>query len=334
MDVWRAWTPTELALLAFFLWCLLLLALTGARALQPGWAGCDFAMLAAIITLHWLLPAIRRRGGNRVGFPVRGLFAGEALRHGFAIFIALPLAYKESGSFGTQLMPLLENRLITWDRVLFGVNWLTRRPPGDGALATLLEGAYLSNYLLLLLTFILALALPLWRYRAQARRHLDAAGAGAAAALDLRAICGSLVLALLLCYAVFPLFPAITPRLYFPNLHRVGPNPLQGLNWELLSRFSIPYGIFPSGHVAGATAVGSLLAAKKWRGWAAFFLLAALLIAVATVYGDYHFVCDAAAGFGAGALGWWLAEGLQRRYAPAAAWEPGVAPELSEAPGD
>ena len=311
--VWRAWTPAEICLLVYFGWCLLLLALK----VPPGdgvWLGRDLLVCAGVVVFHFLTARLRAGGAG---------FAWDVARHGYAIFVALPLAYQQAGSFGTRFLPLLESRLIGWDRALFGINWLTRRPPAAGALGAILEAAYLSNYLLLPFTLGLGAALAWPR-----RRPWQAAAATTEAwaeepqprardwsrmDAELRILCGALLAALLLCYAVFPFFPAITPRLYFPALRQAGSDALRTLNWDLLSRFSIPYGIFPSGHVAGPAALGAALAALRFRGLGLAFLTLSVLVAIATVYGDYHFASDALAGFIAGLLGAAIALGLARR---------------------
>lgn len=296
---WQALTPAEWGLLAYLGYCELLLIALPLTTGAVDWLLLDGGLVAAVIALHVWVARLR---------PGAGAFAADVFRHAFALFFVLPFAYQQAGSFGTRFVPLLENRLLAWDRVWFGIDWLSRRPHAAGGWGLLFEAAYLSNYVFMLLTLILGAALPFLRRPAAAT---PAAGRNWSAAADeVRALVGAMIVALLLCYAVFPFFPAVTPRLYFPALRHVGANPLQALNWALLGRFSIPYGIFPSGHVAGPAAVGAMLAARRWRGWAVFFLIVAVLIAVATVYGNYHFASDAVAGFAVGLLGCGLALAL------------------------
>jgi membrane-associated phospholipid phosphatase len=220
----------------------------------------------------------------------------------------LPIAYSQAGSFGTTLVPSLENWLIAIDRYVFGINWYLRQPPAPGAANTLFQSAYLANYALLFLAFVLAATLRAAPSTQVGRRSWrERLGEGSDPVM-LHSICGSIMCGLLFCYAIFPLLPAVTPRLYFPALRHPLESTVQDVNWSLLSRYSIPYGIFPSGHVAGPVAIGCALAARRRRVLSAVFLVAALLIAIATVYGNYHFVCDAVGGWLAGVAAWFTVE--------------------------
>ena len=81
--------------------------------------------------------------------------------------------------------------------------------------------------------------------------------------------------------------------------------------------YGIHTSVFPSAHVSGAFgaafAIRHVLADKPWiwRGLMTY----AVLIAVATVYGRYHYVVDAVAGFAVGTIALWLGRWLLRwRY--------------------
>ena len=71
------------------------------------------------------------------------------------------------------------------------------------------------------------------------------------------------------------------------------------LNWFVLSGYGIHTSVFPSAHVSGAFAatfgIMRALPEKRWVG--RFLLVVSILIATATVYGRYHYVVDALAGF-------------------------------------
>jgi membrane-associated phospholipid phosphatase len=67
------------------------------------------------------------------------------------------------------------------------------------------------------------------------------------------------------------------------------------MNFWILERYSVQACIFPSGHVAAATAVALAVWAYLPR-LGMLFLLAAASVAVATVYGRYHYAADALAG--------------------------------------
>jgi membrane-associated phospholipid phosphatase len=101
-------------------------------------------------------------------------------------------------------------------------------------------------------------------------------------------------------YALFPYFPSDPPRTVFagadlPTVITV----FRRFNLAILGEYGIHSSVFPSAHVSAAFACGwGLLIAMPDRrrfGWivAAY----ASLVAVATVYGRYHYATDALAGF-------------------------------------
>lgn len=108
------------------------------------------------------------------------------------------------------------------------------------------------------------------------------------------------VLAVLFCYALFPYFPSEPPRTVFPGQDFPSWNTIfRRFNWGLLGGYGIHTSVFPSAHVAAAFAaafaIRRVLAGKRWVCRALAVL--AVLIAAATVYGRYHYLADAAAGF-------------------------------------
>lgn len=313
---WWRWRPTEIIILGYFTWLLALCCdLGSARPLRP-WMVPDAAVLLAVVALHVIPLQTRWQHGR------------EITRHVLGIFVILPLAYKQAGAFGTRLFPSSEHWLIATDRMLFHIDWTTRQPAAASPWTALLQGAYLGNYLLLVMALSLGIVLlPRDRYGI-------AHGFPRARWIMLESVCGSLLGGLFLAYALYPLLPAITPRLYFAQLRHPSPALVHDINWWLLARFSIPWGIFPSGHVAGPSAVACALAARRRRGWALFFAIGALLIGTATVVGDYHFVSDAMAGTLAGTAGWGLVEIiLRRQHSLAAESLPDAEVEAEPVPG-
>jgi membrane-associated phospholipid phosphatase len=105
----------------------------------------------------------------------------------------------------------------------------------------------------------------------------------------------------LLVYALFPYFPSDPPRTLFsgsdmPNIV----TSLRQFNLWIVSGYAIHSSVFPSAHVSSAFSAAWallwLLPDKKRFG---FLTLAyAVSVAVATVYGRYHYAADAAAGLG------------------------------------
>jgi membrane-associated phospholipid phosphatase len=101
-------------------------------------------------------------------------------------------------------------------------------------------------------------------------------------------------------YALFPYFPSQPPRYAFPDVEP--PTILtwvRDLNLWLLSGATIHSGVFPSAHVSAAfsSAWGMFLVLPRQKilGWGV--LLYAVSVSVSTIYGRYHYVADALAGF-------------------------------------
>jgi membrane-associated phospholipid phosphatase len=109
------------------------------------------------------------------------------------------------------------------------------------------------------------------------------------------------VLAVVGAYALFPYFPSEPPRTVFPNQDLPSfATPFRSFNLWLLGGWGIHTSVFPSAHVSGAfsaaLAMRRLLPEKPWA-WR-FLMALAVLIALATVYGRYHYLVDALAGVG------------------------------------
>jgi membrane-associated phospholipid phosphatase len=109
------------------------------------------------------------------------------------------------------------------------------------------------------------------------------------------------VLGTLLSYALIPYFPSRPPRVVFPTI--AAPDittAMRTFNLLVLSKAGIHTGVWPSAHVSStfAAAWGLFLCfpERKRFGW--IFLVYAASVAIATVYGRYHFAVDAIAGIG------------------------------------
>jgi len=106
--------------------------------------------------------------------------------------------------------------------------------------------------------------------------------------------------AVLLCYVQFPFWPSEPPRTVFPGeLSPAYDTLFRRINWWMLAGQGIHTSVFPSAHVAGAFGaafgIWRVLPERPWVG--RFLLTLAVLIATATVYGRYHYLADATAGF-------------------------------------
>ncbi len=124
----------------------------------------------------------------------------------------------------------------------------------------------------------------------------------------------------LLAYCLVPFFPSQPPRLLFTD---AGSAPmssaLRRFNLYILNSSSIHSGVFPSAHVSSAfsAAWGMLLVLPRRKRYGYCLAVYAASVAIATIYGRYHYAVDTLAGFGisliAGAIGWFTIGGYWRR---------------------
>lgn len=234
----------------------------------------------------------------------------SALRDWLSCFVIL-LAYRESSLFCPRAASGALNGLFErWDRASVGnglvMSALAAVSPWLGRY---LEFAYLLCYPMVPLGFAVL-------YFSSSRQVAEPAARGLPAPLDSpieavslssREVQGQagraidrfwtgVLLALFTCYTLYPLFPLTTPRLFAHDFyHPDSQCVLRRLNFWLLGRFAGSGGVFPSGHVAGVTAI----ALSVWRRshlWGVVFTIAAASIAAATVIERYHYLADALAG--------------------------------------
>ena len=112
-------------------------------------------------------------------------------------------------------------------------------------------------------------------------------------------------------YAMFPYFPSEPPRIVFAgtDLPHVL-TAMRRLNLWIVGGYGIHSSVFPSAHVSSALSAAwallALLPERRWIGFAMAFY--GFSVAMATIYGRYHFAADAAAGIAisaiAGAVAW------------------------------
>ncbi len=195
-----------------------------------------------------------------------------------ALFV---LAYREMGWFamdkrGTRL----EQALNVWDRFLFQDMHLREAVEATGIL---LPGTLELSYLLVYAVPVYCVVL-LYVYRRRA--HVDAV-------VTLYAI------GLLGAYAVLPYFPSEPPRVIFPGeWEPTVTTVFRRFNQAIVGGYGIHTSVFPSAHVSGAFAaffaLWRVFGLQHWTAWTA--LVYAILVAVATVYGRYHYAADCVAG--------------------------------------
>ena len=169
-------------------------------------------------------------------------------------------------------------RVQLWEKALFGgqpsLEWIRAFP--SPAWSTLMHAAYLSYY-----PILAAAPLGLW-----ALRRREAAR-------------GTVLLVMstfYACYVAFLLFPVAGPRyLFAPAVNAATTVPIAAFTHRLLEGGSAWGTAFPSSHVA-ASLVAAVCAFRGCRPLGAALLPAAALLALATVYGQFHYAVDALAG--------------------------------------
>jgi membrane-associated phospholipid phosphatase len=216
-------------------------------------------------------------------------YAGRERRDPFLSVVRdwLPLAfllfaYQEMGWFATPMQRHdLELAWVGWDRAVL-----------HGGLSRLVEALGPAGQAYLEICYTLVYALPpvslavlyLFRRRKAADEYLFLVAIG-----------------VLLCYVQFAFWPSEPPRTVFPGadfprFHTV----FRDFNFAMLKGYGIHTSVFPSAHVAGAFSAAfglrRALPDKPWVFRLALWIAAS--IATATVYGRYHYLADAMAGFG------------------------------------
>ena len=240
--------------------------------LRPELAPRPLLIAAAVVLLTYLLSQLEQQTA-RPAFPV--------VRDWIALLWIL-VAYREMDWFTPQFKDFhLERAWVLWDRVLFyqvGVkHWIESLGP---VLPNYLEFCYVLVYTIG--PFSVA-ALYLSKHRERVDRFLVAYAVGTLAS-----------------YALFPYFPSDPPRVVFAESDLplyVGA--IRHFNLSLVGGYGIHSSVFPSAHVSSAFAAAwglmFVLPERPWFGRG--MLIYAISVAVATVYGRYHFAADALAGF-------------------------------------
>lgn len=197
-----------------------------------------------------------------------------------ASLMLIVLAYREMGWFAQpHLSHTLEASWVTWDRVVLRGGAKAVIESIGPVIPSILEVAYALVYALAPFAIVMLYA---YRRREMVDEFLFVFAVG-----------------VLLCYAQFPFWPSDPPRVVFlgqdlPSYATV----FRRFNLWMLGNYGIHTSVFPSAHVAGAfaAAFGTFRALPE-RRWVSRFLLGiASLIAIATVYGRYHYLADALAG--------------------------------------
>ncbi len=214
--------------------------------------------------------------------------------------VLIVLAYRESGLFFTpDPTHHLDKLFVRWDDVLL------RNPTALSMLSLLspsLQGYLEISYFLAYPLVPLGLTTLYWARRKSISEQPNAFALKPA----IDSFWTAVILSVLTCYVIYPLFPLTPPRVLFHDYPApVDPPLLRNLNFWVLGRFGGQASLFPSGHVAGATATALAVRARRPR-LGIVFIIAAASVAVATVVGRYHYAADAVAGALVGIIGFYI----------------------------
>jgi membrane-associated phospholipid phosphatase len=238
------------------------------------WNSAIVVAYAFLLYAHFLKPTTASRIGARAD---RWLLVA---RDWFPLAVVL-FAYREMGWFALpHAGAVLESRWIVWDRLLLHGGGKAAVEVFGPVLPSILEISYSLVYTLA--PFSIAVL-----YLTGRRDRIDQ-------------FLFVFVLGVLLCYAQFPFWPSEPPRVVFfgqdsPSYDTI----FRRFNLWMLGNYGIHTSVFPSAHVAGAfaAAFGMRRAAPSARGVTRFLFVIAILIALATFYGRYHYLADVTAGF-------------------------------------
>jgi membrane-associated phospholipid phosphatase len=239
--------------------------------------------------------------------------------------ILILVAYREAGLlFTPDPSHRLDYIFIRWDEVILRNSWVTGALSlGSPWLQRYLEFSYFLCYPVVPLGVA---TLYLARASVAPGETFPRPGAGSPASAPMNRgatnhryrspvehYWTAVLMAALTCYVLFPLFPLTPPRELFHDLPGpYGASGLRGLNHWLLDHYAVGASLFPSGHVAAATAA-ALVIRRHAPLVGLVFLLVALSIALATIYGRYHYAADALAGTLVGIAGFLVSQALNRR---------------------
>ncbi len=210
----------------------------------------------------------------------------------FYPLLLIPALYAEIGILSEQLgrPTILAHDAVVqqWEAAIFGrqvaYDWIREAPSVFWSMV--LHIAYFSYYPIV---FLGPLLLLVRGQRVRARKVMF-----------------TIVLAYVICYVVFILYPVAGPNWVWD--HPTGPVRevwSARLVYAVLEGGSSIGAAFPSSHVA-ATMAATLALWHQWRTLSAVFMLPAILLVIATVYCQMHYAIDAATGLVVGIpVGWY-----------------------------
>ena len=256
-------SPLDAWTLAYLVVASVVLALRWSRPL-PGrtWLALAHVFLFAVV---FLAAEVRRRR------------PGSFLAEFYPVIIVTGL-YTEVGMLNTAVGVSHDTLVQSWDRAIFGgapsLDWIRAQPwPWMSAILHL---AYMSYYVI-----VPGAPLGLWL---SGRKD-----AGRETLLRIMAT-------FYVCYTGFLLFPVAGPRYLFPMAENAATAVAPAVWVHSILKSGSAWGTaFPSSHVA-VSFVAALSALLAWRKLGVPLMILSVLLALGTVYGQFHYAIDAVAG--------------------------------------
>lgn len=197
--------------------------------------------------------------------------------------VAVPFLYAELPLLNQWIGPGYHDAAVQgWERALFGgapsAAWAQAMPWLP--LSEVLHAGYLSYYPLIHLPFAVL----------HLKRRPE----------DFRLGASAVLLAFVLCYVVFIVFPVQGPRYLDPRPAAVPMGPFRWLALTILESGSSRGAAFPSSHVAVGVVQALVVGSAFGRGAGLAMGAVALALAGGAVYGGFHYAVDALAGAAVG----------------------------------
>lgn len=264
--------PVDKLIAGYLIFLTLLIAFRGVLADPATWM--LFGLHALIGAALYLFARVKP--GMTIG----------ALLHDIFPLLLLPVLYGELGVLSLQLgieSTYARDAIVQrWEALIFGgqisYEWIRAAP--SVFWSGLLHVAYLFYYPIIILSPVLLFA--------RGRRS------------SARSVLFSTMLAFVVCYTIFALYPVAGPNYAFENPTGVVREVWSArLVYWMLGGGSAFGTAFPSSHVAASVATTVALF-HEWKKLAVIFLVPNILLVIGTVYLQMHYGIDAAAGLAIG----------------------------------
>ena len=237
----------------------------------PGGRLPPFLVVHGLLAALALLMTHARRAG-----PV-GRFVGDW----YPLLIVTAL-YTEIGLVNLADGRAYDRIVLGWEQTLFGFQpareWIRWNP--SVWLSWVLHLGYLAYY-------PIAAAAPLGLWATGQREAM-------------RRVVTTITATFYLCYATYLLFPVVGPRHVFPAADNAATHTaIARLTARFLDHVAAWGAAFPSSHVAVSVAA-TAAALCEWRALGMALVVPTTLLALGSVYGQFHYAVDALAGLGVG----------------------------------